>query len=502
MTSLFGCNRWRLGLLCWVLAPALSLGAAQPVSLAFSGSDIPREGRPGSMGSLYWDENDLRYRVGASPGVGDGALRLGRSHRAVTVDGGEQWQFGLDFDAILTPQESREIQGFGHQQRSADLGVERFLLSGRTERLSFRLGHHQATDDGLLFEGAAHWGLSARARLDGINSELSLFGVNAASGEDPLAGFARADSEDYFSGGAWQSSLATPWVGMTLSASYVAGRENAGGFPGSPLEDSTVGVGEGYSVGLDSQWFDQRLNLSLESALTRFTPEQGSGDALSPSDNAYSATLIYQPQMALMPLGWTLGLQAREVGHWFRSPANRKLARDRSREGYFLRLNPTGDWSLGYRFQRENRSRSQGVPAVLLDELSAEAHWRLSSRLQIRPYGEFRRERVEDSTAEVYHSALSVTANTWLVPGALFYRNVIKLNQTQGARHPALGRRQTRRALTGEFQWQAITPRRLRPGLDVNLSFSADRREAAWDPVGGETDYQLQLSINSRIPGA
>lgn len=492
-------NLWLLVLPWTLLSPLVLANSVQTVSMASSALENPGHELPESLRHYRWDESELRYHNEAPESREPQSLHLGTSRQSQSPARGEHWQFGLDFDAILTPEQKVSSKGPGQQTHQQDLGVERFLLSGHSERLSFRMGHHQAAEQGLLFSGESHWGVSAKARLEGINSQLSVFGVNAAPGEGLFEGLARADSEDFFSGGSWQSSLDTPWAGMTFSAAYVSGHESGDVFQGDSLADTT-GLGEGYSLGLESQWFDRQLSLELESAMTRFNPEHGRAER-RPSDTAYTATLVYQPQHDVFPVDWELGAQTQAVGHQFYSPANQSLDRDRLMERYFMRLNPAGSWTLGYSYRQEATGLSQGRPSVLGDQLFAEATFRLSNRIQLKPTGQFRRERLQSGQGRMYQSFVSLTANTWLIPDSLFYRKTIRFNRTDGTDHPALANNERHGYLAGEFRWQAITPGRVMPGLDVNLSFSADRTEAERYQDSVRSDYQMLLSINSRLPG-
>lgn len=501
-----------LPLLC--LSPALAWGQwAVGDGFAPAGENRGWYGG-GDSAQLHWDEAEMRYRPLQSAQDGSASLRLETSRQAIDVGSMGHWQFGVDLDALVsppvadTPHATGRGQDLGGDKEPAPaLELDAFLLSGQSQGLSVNLGRHRPVSQGLLFAGGVHWGLSAGAQLDEINSEFALFGVNGvAATKDPMAGFGLAGESDYYGGGTWQSSLNTPWSSaITVSAGYVAGRDSRS-LP-LTLDEYEPGPGlyagssEGYSLGLDSRWFRNRLQLSMETAVSHFEPEI---PELSEriSDRAYRASLVLTPGLEWLPRDWQVGAHAQDVGLQFLSPGNQAMVQDRSQERVFMRFKPMPGWSVGYSLRREAPSRADAGDGLLGDEVFASGTLHLNPRLELTPAGEFQRERCRDSSTRVTHRLLSLTASTWLIPQRLSYRNSIELSRTERSEHSPLASMEEHRAVAGVLNWLAISPGRKRPGLDVNLSFSADRYHSSMPQTALQNEYRVELSVNSRLPGS
>ncbi|TVP53500.1 MAG: hypothetical protein EA349_13560 [Halomonadaceae bacterium] len=503
----------RLALPVVVLLPQVAAGALwadDPMLLEHETSGWFAGGFQVAGGAqLHWDEDAMRYRPFQPPDDSTPSLRLGTPRQDFELGGQNDWQFGVDLDAIVSPSvvdTSHTYSGY-QAERAPVLELEAFLLSGHGQGLNFHLGRHQAVSQGLLFAGGSQWGLSAGAQLEEINSRFSVFGVNrVAATKDPLAGFGVAGESDYVGGGTWQSSLSSPWSSaITLSAGYVTGRETSALYPGIGLPEASYGShegsSEGYSLGLDSRWFRNQVHLSVETAISRFDSDISDQND-SVSDRAYSASVSFKPELKLLPLNWEIGAQAQEVGHHFHSPGNQALARDRSMERYYMRFQPLPDWSMGYSYRREAPSREDAGDGLLGDELFARGSLRITDWVQLNPSGQLKRERCRDTDTTVYHSLLSLTANTWLIPEALSYRNTIKLNHTRRSDSSPLATEESHQYYSGELHWQAISPGRMRPGMDVNLSFRADRYHSDLPQTALQNDYRIMLSVDSRLPGS
>ncbi|TDT37776.1 hypothetical protein DES49_2736 [Halospina denitrificans] len=377
-----------------------------------------------------------------------------------------------------------------------ELNLDTFMVPLPNEAVSLRVGHHQAASQGLLFEGSANWGVSADAKLDAINSDLSLFGVHAAGGGNAGRGVSLSDGSDYFTGGNFQARVPVPWMGLNLSASYVMGRESEVDTFGGHQFGRAVGQGVGYSLGLESTWFRDQVRLDLERALTRFARDSVK-DHESLDDKAYSAALIYAPDLGSLPLDWEIGAESLNVGPQFRSPANQGLSRNRSLDRIFTRIRPGSNWSLGYSYQEHgaggenDRHRTQG------DEVFADLTLRFSDRFRIKPYAQFEREYNRQFQSTAYHSLLSLTLDAWLIPGSLFYRNTVRVDERRSPLDSGFGGDRRRRYVASEFKWHALKPSRQRLGFDINLSLSADEVETERESHSGLNNYKLRLSISS-----
>ncbi len=421
----------------------------------------------------------------ASGAAAANELRLDASHDDLGLGGLSQWGLGLGLEAEFEP---------GGEETG--MALDRFLLSGQAQGLNFRLGHHQPTGEGLLFDGQSGWGMSADASLAPLGSELSVFGVNAGVAADDVD-FSVPD-ESYFTGSVLESQLSLFGTSAKVSAGYVSGREvGEDGAGGEGLETS-MSHGLGYSLGLSSELMDDRFSLDLKTARSRFGQKENRREGRF-GDRAYSASLIYAPDLDWTLEGLEVGAQGQAVGADFYSPGHRGLAANRSERELFLRLKPVRDWSLGYSYRR----RGRGVDENWLDShgsrITADGALRLSDRLTLMPSGEFLREEYSGRDTTRYHSNLSLSTNDWLITDTLSYRNSIEFNRVRGSQDPILLDSKRYRHITGKLKWQAMAPVRHRPGLDLNVSFSADHRESSAIENDGLYDYRVLLSISSSL---
>jgi len=150
-----------------------------------------------------------------------------------------------------------------------------------------------------------------------------------------------------------------PWAGLSLSASYVMGRESEVDTIGGHQFGRPIGQGVGYSLGLESTWFEDQVRLDLERALTRFARDSGE-NSTTLNDSAYSASLTYAPDLGSLPLDWEVGAESLNVGPQFRSPANQGLSGNRSLDRLFTRIRPGGNWTLGYSYQEHGAGGGNG----------------------------------------------------------------------------------------------------------------------------------------------
>jgi len=412
-------------------------------------------------------------------------LRLDASHDDLGLGGLAQWGVQLGLEAEFEPVDEE-----------SEMRLDRFLLSGQAQGLNFRLGHHQPAPQGLLFDGASGWGLSADASLAPLESDLRVFGVSAES--DPGEASFSIPDEAYYTGSLLESQLSLFGRSARLSAGYVSGRETAVNDAGADGLETSMNQGLGYSLGLSKDMLDEQLSLDLKGARSRFGQQQDRSPGHL-GDRAYSASLVYAPELAWAAENWQMGVEAEGVGADFHSPGYRDLGGNRSEERLFLRLDPVRDWSLGYSYQ----FRGQGVDEHWLEnhgsKVFAEGALRVSERLKLAPSGKFQRKQYSCRDATRYRSRLSLSASTWLFGDTLAYRNTIELNQTRGTQDPLLMDNERHRHITGELEWQALAPIGHQPGLDMNLSFSADHRESSALESSALDGYRVLLSISSSL---
>ncbi|MGM0451497.1 MAG: hypothetical protein ACQERE_11750 [Pseudomonadota bacterium] len=426
-------------------------------------------------------------------------LNLNTSHGELGLGGIKQWDFRLSMDAMVAEDET-PMQDRPGASPGANLNVDRFLLSGQTGGFSLRVGHHQPARQGLLFDGNTDWGLSASGDLDALNSQLSVFAVSGGNAPTTPSEMKLSGDKPYYTGGVWRSALPLPGAaGTTLWAGYVNSSDMG------PRTGYVSGIHAslqyrlGYSVGMKSAWLGNRLNLELEQATSRFSMEGNEGNA---SDHAHLASLSYQPETCLPFLDCVVGAEARDVGGAFYSPGNQSMARARAFERMYLNLELLDIGALGYNY----RELDVGYGPYKLSSHGNEVFANLSLSpwdwLSLQPYGRFQRRHYKTLDTTGHQSLFRLTADAWLIPDQLVYRNTIKVTRSHGPDHSFHMRDRRHQHIGGELQWQALSPTHNRSGLDVNLRFSADRHESDFNPGGGLDDYRVLLSISSNGDGA
>ena len=442
----------------------------------------------------------LPLPVAATSSGDPGELKLNASNGDLGLGGIKQWDFQVSMDAMLDPADAHQAEQ-PHKTTEAHLNVNRFLFSGQTEHLSIQLGHHRIARQSLLFDDNTDWGLSASSDFAPLNSNLSVFAVSAGGAPTTVRGMRLSDSTPWYTGGVLQSALPLSGSNTTLWASYVNGRDSGQG-PGT-LDglQASLQYRLGYSVGVNSSWLDDRLSIELEQASSRFSMD-GDNTPQHISDSAYLASLQYQPELNLPFMNCVLGTEARNIGNAFFSPGNQSMARARSYERVYLNLEPFDIGSLGYSYREMDVGYGPRQLSSYGNEVFADLNLAPWDWLSLQPYGEFEQRRYQSLDTTGHHSLLSLTANAWLIPERLVYRNTIKLTRSHGPDNSFLTRDRRRQHIAGELQWQALSPTRNRTGLDVNLSFSADRHESRVNPDGSLDDYQVLLSISSNGDGA
>ncbi|PAU80394.1 hypothetical protein CK501_08070 [Halovibrio salipaludis] len=410
-------------------------------------------------------------------------LNLNASNGDLGLGGLRQWNFHLTMDGALDPADAPE-KGHARADSRTQLNLDRFLFSGRMDNVSIRFGHHQAARQGLLFDGDTDWGLSATSDVDPLNSNISVFAVSTGEAPDTAREIRLSGDAPWYTGGVWESTLPIAGSDTTVWAGYVTGSR------------SSLAYQQGYSVGMQSSWNDDRLRLTLERATSRrSTLEQRRNQKVS--DTAHTAALRYRPETRLPFLGWEFGAEAEHVGDAFHTPGNPAMTGAHSSERLFLNLTPFDNGSLGYSYrQLEERYGPHRVTSHG-NELFAGLTLSPWGWLSLQPYGEFEHREYGDLDMTGQQSLFRLTADAWLIPDKLVYRNTFKLSRTREPGDSLKIRDRRRQYLGGELQWQALSPTHNRTGLDVNLSFSADRHESRFNRGDSLDDYQVLLSISS-----
>ena len=411
-------------------------------------------------------------------------LNLNASHGDLGLGGLKQWNFSLTMDGALDPADAPD-KGHAQTESRTKLNLDRFLFSSRMDNLSIQFGHHQAARQGLLFDGDTDWGLSATSELEPLNSNLSVFAVSAGEAPDTVREMQLSGDTPWYTGGVWEATLPIAGSDTTFWAGYVAGSRS-----------SRAAYQQGYSVGIQSGWDDNRLRLTLEQAISRRSALDQRPDR-KVSDTAHTVALRYRPETHLPFLGWEFGAEAKHVGDAFHTPGNLSMTGARSSRRVFLNLTPFDNGSLGYSYRQLKESYGPHRVTSHGNELFAGLTLSPWGWLSLQPYGEFEHREYGSLDMTGQQSLFRLTADAWLIPDELVYRNTFKLSRTREPVDSLQIRDRRRQYLGGELQWQALAPTHNRTGLDVNLSFSADRYESRLNRGGSLDDYQVLLSISS-----
>jgi len=132
--------------------------------------------------------------------------------------------------------------------------------------------------------------------------------------------------------------------------------------------------GSAWAMSVDSQLFDDKLQLRAEYARTDY--DFNTSDSLaSENDNAYSLSAMFSDTTA-SGLNWNMGLENSEVGTFFKSLANQGLPSDQWRLHAFA----GSQWSNfglqgDYQKLKDNVNNIAELPEIETDISSLSANW-------------------------------------------------------------------------------------------------------------------------------
>ncbi len=214
--------------------------------------------------------------------------------------------------------------------RSVDIGE--YLLTGKlsndTGMATVNIGHHEQGYSSLILQDFNRRGISGSLTANTLHTRVSAFAKrsDAIIGGPDILGVSQRDRR--VDGVTLETQpLADSPKALYLSAGYITGRGQSGG-TGTGSFGST-GVGDAWTGIADSLLFGDRLHLRGEYAASRFDFD-GRGGFAGEADHAWHALASYAP--AARPdraYNWTLGLENRRVGTFFKSLANPTLPADR-----------------------------------------------------------------------------------------------------------------------------------------------------------------------------
>lgn len=272
--------------------------------------------------------------------------------------GGDNWR--LDSDLALIAANDRDLAIAG---REVDLA--RFNLRGEYDRYRLALGDQQLASASLIQDGFERRGLSAGARLPLWAGNLSLYRAGSQQQIGIDAGLGFNDSDNQLSGSRLELwPLRGDSAQVMVAGERLSGRIGAPDYgtlypqTGSPT-DARVHEGDAWNLVMDGQFFQRQLRLRLEKAGSEYDFDGIDRGFESERDNARAALLVLDPTPVRgSTLDWRLGLEAKTIGTWYRSLANRYAPADKQMKRLFFDISADNwRWDGGYAAEENNLSR-------------------------------------------------------------------------------------------------------------------------------------------------
>ncbi len=263
---------------------------------------------------------------------------------AKAADG--DWQAGADMDLIYNSQLNQTAN-----DRRLDLANG--TMSFSRGAMSALAGDQVIPGSGMVLNDYARRGVSGTLHLGELHSEFTGFALRS----DPLSGFSHwpgmTDENNRAQGIFWTfTPLTQQPERLHITSTYLEGEGSSSGE--AVAGNSEVVSNHAGSVVVDSQIWDQRLQLRGEYAYSN-TDLDASGNLLDESgDNALDLMAIYnQPQRELLGSAfyWNVGAQHKRVGLSFYSLGNVGQETDTIIDQVFGEMN-WGGLALGGKINR------------------------------------------------------------------------------------------------------------------------------------------------------
>lgn len=251
----------------------------------------------------------------------EGAAKLHAQREA------EDWTTTADAELWLNTRRPSSLHG-----NALDLGE--YLLQADGGDVQWRLGHHQVPHESLIHADFQRRGLSFRMALPGA-STFNGFAMRS----EPTAGFRSftgiSEPQHRVGGMVFERQLLqSAGGGLSVSAALVSGQGNDLQGQNDPdlLSSTPLHKGTSWALGGEAQGWNRRLRLRAEVARSRYDwdPEgllsPGSG---TETDNAHALSLHLKSADEPGAAQWSLDLEHRDVGTFFRSVAHIGLASDK-----------------------------------------------------------------------------------------------------------------------------------------------------------------------------
>ncbi|MGD8175421.1 hypothetical protein [Marinimicrobium sp. ARAG 43.8] len=307
---------------------------------------------------------------------------------------GERWQLATQADLMIV-----DNVALAPANRRADL-TRWSLRAALDERYAVTLGDQSLGRASLIQDGFERRGISASAQLTPWDAALSVYRAGARQQPGLEARLGLDEPDDQLSGGTvsfWP--LRGENARVYIAGSHLEGRASApdygslviavdeGSFDDSSLAppDAQRGPaqeGSAWNVVMDGQFFQRQWRLRLENARTEYDFDGAGFGFEAERDSAWSALLVYDPRAAADETDWQVGLEAKKIGTYFRSVADRYAPADKRMERVFFQaLRRRWQWDGYYAVENNNLDDDA-------DYATSESHrWNVSASYQGDPEG-------------------------------------------------------------------------------------------------------------------
>ena len=249
--------------------------------------------------------------------------------------GDETWRFSAQGNYIYNSQLE-----LGLEQRNFDLGE--FRLDGDFQNedvfAGLTVGNHDTGIDSLVMSNFNRRGVSMRAGTadERITATGFVLRTESLVGTRHVLGISH--DEDRVEGASVSlRPIEALKDNLVLTGVYYNGEGSDGGF-GIGTEE-VINEGDGWSVAVDSLWFEERVRLRGEFAEATFDFDGKDEGFDAETANAYSFLASVEPLRGTTLdggiLNWTVGVQREQIDTFFQSLANPGIRPDRETTSIF-----------------------------------------------------------------------------------------------------------------------------------------------------------------------
>jgi hypothetical protein len=279
----------------------------------------------------------------------DGAAQL----QAALANGA--WRTTGQMDLLYNSQKGLMPRG----ENGTYVDVTTFLLTYEQGPVIAQAGRHGAAPDSLILSGFQRRGVSVGAQSRDVGLGATAFSLRTQDAVGFVDGLGIGDSNNLTNGIVLSARpIRTRPETLAVTATYLSGKDPGQSAVGSGSDSSSTVATQGRAADIvaDSQLLQQRLRLRGEYAATRFDLDGAGSDTngdgaidsnLDPKrDHAYAVLLSFVPWREKLvdnkPLVWSLGVENRRIGTFFKSPANPTGIADRDMIRAFSAINWSG----------------------------------------------------------------------------------------------------------------------------------------------------------------